>query len=184
MNGKTAKASVRLRAMEPEDLDLLYRIENDQALWAVGSTNVPYSRYALHDYMANASGDIYADHQVRLMVENAQGQVVGIADVVNFDAKNRRAELGLVVEKPYRRQGYAQQAVERLVDYSLGVLHLHQLYVCIAADNDASIALFRKFGFNTLATLPDWLYDGRCYHDAFLMQLILDKDEPAKMDAP
>lgn len=28
---------VRLRAMEPEDLDLLYKIENDERLWNVSS---------------------------------------------------------------------------------------------------------------------------------------------------
>ena len=59
---------VTLRAMEPEDLDLLYRIENDRQLWDVGSTNVPYSRYVLHDYIANSSGDVYTDRQVRLIV--------------------------------------------------------------------------------------------------------------------
>jgi diamine N-acetyltransferase len=41
--------TIKLRAIEPEDLDLLYRIENDADLWAVGATNVPYSRYTLHD---------------------------------------------------------------------------------------------------------------------------------------
>ena len=45
---------VRLRAMEPEDLDLLYKIENDERLWNVCTTNVPYSRYVLRDYIANA----------------------------------------------------------------------------------------------------------------------------------
>ena len=59
-----------LRAMEPEDLDILYRIENDFELWAVGATNVPYSRYALHEYIASASGDIYTDRQVRLIIED------------------------------------------------------------------------------------------------------------------
>ena len=46
-------SKVSLRAIEPEDLDLLYRIENDRNLWNVGTTNVPYSRYTLHDYIAN-----------------------------------------------------------------------------------------------------------------------------------
>ena len=54
-------AIVRLRAMEPEDLDFLYAMENDKEVWDVGCTNVPYSRYVLHDYIANASNDIYAD---------------------------------------------------------------------------------------------------------------------------
>lgn len=52
---------IRLRAMEPEDLDLLYHIENDRSVWGVSSTNVPYSRYAPHDYVAHAQNDIYTD---------------------------------------------------------------------------------------------------------------------------
>ena len=122
---------VHLRAIEPEDLDMLYRIENDVKLWNVGITNVPYSRYALHDYVANASGDIYADHQVRLIVENGQKQVVGIADIVDFDPGNRRAEIGLVIEQPFRGQGYGLSAMKELQRYALEVLHLHQLYAII-----------------------------------------------------
>ena len=68
--------TVKLRAMEPEDLDMLYMIENDRKLWDVGVTNVPYSRYVLHDYIANSSGDIYTDHQVRLIIEKGVGETV------------------------------------------------------------------------------------------------------------
>ena len=67
---------VRLRAIEPEDLDLLYQIENNQQLWNVGATNVPYSRYTLHDYIASSSDDIFSDRQVRLIVENEENQTV------------------------------------------------------------------------------------------------------------
>lgn len=164
---------IMLRAMEPEDLDLLYRIENDRKLWDVGSTNVPYSRYALHDYIAHASGDIYTDKQVRLIVEDAEGNTVGIADIVNFAPGHRRAELGLVIERPYRRQGYGQATLQSLAHYALRQLHLRQLYACIAADNNASLGLFRKAGFCQTAVLRDWLFDGVSYRDAVLMQYIL-----------
>lgn len=35
-------ALVRLRPMEPEDLDLLYRMENDPETWDVSNFSVPY----------------------------------------------------------------------------------------------------------------------------------------------
>ena len=149
--------TIHLRAIEPEDLDLLYRIENDVNLWNVGITNVPYSRYALHDYVANATGDIYADHQVRLIVENAQGEVVGIADVVNFDAGNRRAEIGLVIEQPFRGQGYGFSAMQVLAKYALEVLHLHQLYAVIDARNETCLQLFRQLGYHESSHLKEWL---------------------------
>ena len=107
-----------LRAIEPEDLDLLYRIENDVRLWNVGTSNVPYSRYVLHDYVANVTNDIYADRQVRMMIDNAEGQTVGIVDLVNFDPANRRAELGLIILNDFRRQGYATATLHQICDYA------------------------------------------------------------------
>ena len=122
---------ITFRAIEPEDLDLLYRIENDMEMWNVGNTNVPYSRYLLHEYVANAKSDIYIDRQVRMMVENTSGEVVGVADLVNFDPANCRAEVGLIVLNSYRQQGYGTAILAKLVDYALNVLHLHQLYAYI-----------------------------------------------------
>lgn len=162
----------RLRAMEPEDLDLLYSIENDSQLWDVSTNNVPYSRYLLHDYIATSSGDIYTDHQVRLIIENGVGETVGLADLTNFDARNCRAEVGLVVVSRHRHCGYGQQALLQLADYALRVLHLHQLYALVDAANEHSRQVFQKAGFVETARLKDWLYNGLEYHEAVLLQTI------------
>ena len=164
---------IKLRAMEPEDLDLLYRIENDPVLWNVGTTNVPYSRYVLHDYIANASGDIYTDRQVRLIIENRVGETVGTIDITNFDAKNMRAEVGIVIVCDYRRQGNALSALRQIADYALRVLHLHQLYAIISSDNEAALQLFQKAGYKEALQLNDWLYDGKNYQSDVLMQIFL-----------
>lgn len=164
---------MKLRAIEPEDLDLLYQIENDQSLWKVGATNVPYSRYTLHDYIANSSDDIYADRQVRLIVENDEEETVGIVDLVQFSPQHLRAEVGIVILERHRHKGYAVAAIEAIRDYAQRVVHLHQLYAVVDADNEAAVALFRKAGFSTENTLHEWLFDGREYHDAVLMQRFL-----------
>lgn len=168
-----ASSSVRLRALEPEDLDLLYRIENDERLWAVGPTSVPYSRYALHDYVAHQTGDIYTERQVRLVIEIDGKDVAGLVDVVNFDPKHLRAEVGMVVEQPYRGRGVGRAALLCLHDYALSTLHLHQLYAIIDSDNEVCLMLFRQMGYSDDATLHDWLFDGRDYHDARLLQKVL-----------
>lgn len=169
----TVRPRIRLRAIEPEDLDVLYTIENDVSLWNVGNTNVPYSRYVLHDYIAHASSDIYTDRQVRLMIENEKGEVVGIVDVVNLAPQHLRAELGIVIIAAHRRQGYAMAAIEEMLRYALEVLHLHQIYVIVDEKNVAAKKLFNKLTFRESARLNDWLGDGREYSDAILMQRIL-----------
>ena len=159
---------IKLRAIEPEDLDLLYHIENDVELWNVGTSNVPYSRYLLHDYVANAKNDIYTDRQVRMMVENEEGKVVGVVDLVSFDPANRRAEVGIIIMNDYRRQGYAIAVIDAIKDYALRILHLHQLYAYVDCDNNASMRLFEKTGFCESVKIKDWLFDGVKYHDSVL----------------
>jgi len=165
--------TLRLRAIEPEDLDLLYRIENDTRLWNVGITNVPYSRYTLHDYIANSSDDIYTDRQVRLIAENAEGATVGIVDLTHFSPQHLRAEVGVVIQEPWRRQGYALAALHSLADYALRVLHLHQLYAVIAVDNEAAVRLFTQAGYSRCSELKEWLFDGHLFHNVVLMQRFL-----------
>lgn len=164
---------INLRAMEPEDLDVLYTIENDRFLWDMGTTNVPYSRYSLRDFIIHASNDIYADRQVRLVIENSDHQVVGLADLANFDPQHLRAELGLVVLRQYQRQGYAEAAVAQILDYARHILHLHQLYVIIDQRNEAALQIFHKYRFIAGRSLKEWLFDGVEYHDASLFQRIL-----------
>ena len=158
--------------MEPEDLDLLYQIENDKNLWGVGATNVPYSRYVLHDYVANSSGDIYTDKQVRLMVD-CQQQTIGIVDLINFSPKHCRAEVGMVLMPSYRGKGLGEMILQELAQYAETVLHLHQLYAVIGVDNAPAIHLFEKIGYSAGRVLTDWLFDGTHYQDAVLMQRVL-----------
>ncbi len=164
---------VRLRAIEPEDLDILYRIENDYELWEVGVNNVPYSRYMLHDYVAHAKGDIYTDLQVRLMIENLQHEVVGIVDMTNFDPQHRRAEIGITIIAEHRRKGYAKAAIHDICHYALSTLHLNQLYAIVAEDNIPSIHLFLKEGFEQQAILKNWLFNGKEYKNAVFLQFFL-----------
>ncbi len=165
--------SVNLRAIEPEDLDMLYTIENDTSMWNVGTTSVPYSRYTLYEYIANSKNDIYTDRQVRMMIENDAHEVVGIVDLTNFEPKHMRAEIGIVIINKFRKQGLAQATISKIKEYSLNVLHLHQLYAYVGKDNSRSIRLFEKCGFKRSAELKDWLSDGKTYHNALLMQLFL-----------
>ena len=115
---------IRLRALEPEDLDFLYEMENEESLWEMGCTNVPYSRQVLLDYITTATADIYTDKQVRLIVENEQQEAVGIIDLMNFDPRHQRAELGIVIKKEHQHQGLAQLAIRLLMQYEIGRAHV------------------------------------------------------------
>ncbi len=162
---------VTLRAVEPEDLDALYRYENDTELWAVGSTLAPYSRKQIHDYVATYSADIYAERQLRLMVTDADtGVTVGTVDLTDFSPADMRAQVGILIDTPFQRMGYGKSALETLLHYCRVTLQLHQVYAIVPAANEASMRLFRSCGFRTSGRLRSWLRRAGSYSDAIIFQ--------------
>ena len=74
-----------LRAVEPEDLQVLYAIENDPQSWDISNFTVPYSKYVLKQYIENSQCDMFADKQLRLMiVRKSDRQVLGTVDITDF----------------------------------------------------------------------------------------------------
>jgi diamine N-acetyltransferase len=165
---------IKLRPLEPTDLDTLYNWENDTALWVVSDTVAPYSRAALWQYLEAYTGDIYAQRQLRLMITLASDDTpVGTIDFLNFDPLNNRAELGLFVDLKHRGKGLGRQALELLTDYAREHLGLRQLYVYIALDNEVCLNLFDTFGYHRVGVIKSWVKRGRTYRDVALMQMIL-----------
>lgn len=162
-----------LRAAEPEDLDIMYQIENNPQLWEVSCITVPFSRFTLKQYIESSQNDIFADRQLRLMIVTKEDRtVIGVVDISDFDPLNNRAAVGIVVLREHRQSGVAGQALKLLCNYCFNFLHLRQLYAYIPCDNDPSFTLFTHNGFVQSGVLKDWLQTEDGYKDVFLVQNI------------
>jgi diamine N-acetyltransferase len=164
---------IRLRAPEPEDLALMYETENDTSLWEFGSLTSPYSRFALKQYIENTQNDLFADKQVRLMIERKEdGTVIGVIDLYDFVPVHFHAAVGIVILSPFRQKGYATGALKLLCHYASSFLHLKQLYAHIAIDNQACLQLFSSCNFVQCGLLKGWLQGEASYKDAIMVQRI------------
>lgn len=161
-----------LRSPEPEDLELLYQMENDTRLWCVGCNTLPYSRHTLRAYLQQSQQDLYSEHQARFIITLHNGENTGMIDLIDFDPHNSRAEVCIGLLEKYRHQGIAKEALELLSSYALNFLHLHQVYAYIPIDNFDSIALFESCNFKKTATLKDWITSAEKHKDVVFLQLI------------
>lgn len=166
--------NVYLRALEPEDLAFVYALENDLSVWEVSQTQTPYSKFLIHQYLENAHQDIYQAKQLRLAIcKNDTFDAIGLIDLFDFDPKNHRAGIGIVIqETKHRNQGFGSQALELLITYAFENLSLHQLFANIATANETSIKLFTTFGFQLVGVKKDWNFNNRFYTDEAMYQLI------------
>lgn len=163
---------ITLRAPEPEDLELMYAMENDTTLWSAGNATLPYSRYTLRTYLEESHQDLLTERQARFVIELAGGNAAGMIDLADYDPINSRAEVCIGLLGKYRGQGIAAQALGLLCRYATERLHLHQLYAYIPEWNTDSIELFKKGGFIHTATLKEWQREKEKYNDVIIMQKI------------
>lgn len=165
---------VYLRALEPEDLLFLEEVENDESLWEVSSTQVPFSKFMLRKYLGNSHLDIYEAKQLRLAIVSKETQeTLGFIDLFDFNPAHRRAGVGIVIASSKMRQkGFALESIELLTNYAFTHLKLRQIYANIPEDNLPSRKLFEKANFVQVGTKIDWiLVDGK-YKNEILYQLI------------
>jgi diamine N-acetyltransferase len=166
--------TIYLRALEPEDLEFVYAIENDEQIWEVSNTQTPYSRFLIRQYLENAHQDIYEAKQLRLAIclkENKHA--IGLIDLFDYDPANQRAGVGIIIKDGEERgKGYGKEALKLLISFSFNKLHLHQLFANIDVENNASVRLFTNFGFQLTGVKKEWNKRGNSYKDEALYQLI------------
>ena len=165
--------NIVLRALEPEDLDILFDIENDKSLWQISNTLAPYSRDLLKKYIEGSHKDIYEARQLRLAISPVYGtDLIGLIDLFEFEPQHNRAGVGILVRENFQGKGIASQALELVLEYAFNQLDLHQVFAHIPANNNQSRRLFEKMGFKRSGTQRDWIRSNNQFLDVDLYQII------------
>ncbi len=174
MDNKLTYGKITLRAIEPDDIELLYQWENNTEVWQVSNTKTPYSKYILAHYIKESARDIYETKQARFIIQKENLEAVGAVDLFDFEPYHLRAGVGILIrDTADRKKGYALDALSALSNYALDVLGLKQLYANISVDNMASIRLFEKAGFEKTGIKKDWLKTKDGWKDELLYQKTL-----------
>lgn len=163
--------NIKLRALEPEDLDFLFSTENNTNFWEVSNTIVPFSKYILTQYITNSYQDIYEAKQLRLIIEH-KNSAIGMVDLFDFNPQHKRAGIGILILNEFQHKGYANETLTLFLNYAFKTLDLHQLYANITIDNKKSIDLFTKHHFMKIGIKKDWIKSENQYKDEVLFQLI------------
>ena len=169
-----AGQQIGLRALEPLDLEELYKWENNPEIWQLGQTLKPFSKDILEKYIQTAHLDIYETRQVRFVIYKIKkpGNPVGFIDLYDFDPQHQRAGVGILIgDVSERKQGYAHEALQLLFQYAFEILMLHQLFCSIPASNEPSIHLFTKAGFTKTGIRKDWTKTKTGWETEYFYQL-------------
>ena len=167
---------VVLRAIEPQDAQLILKWENNEQNWQLSNTLAPFSMHTINQYIEIAHRDIYENKQLRLMIDDlSSGKTIGSIDLFEFDPYNLRAGVGVLINDiGDRKKGLASESLELLIAYCKNHLALKQLFCNIGETNKSSIQLFDSKGFDRTAVKKQWQrISVDKWEDVYFYQLIL-----------
>lgn len=163
---------VRLRALEPTDLDRCLRWMNDPEVTEFLPMREPVSSMSYAKELDEASrGEDFRSRSYAIEVDGT-GHVgnISLKQIYWYD---RTAELTIIIGEKQRWDcGYGTEAVRTLLRHAFEELNLHRIWLTVAVDNRRAIRCYEKCGFIREGTLRDAVYRQARYQDRYLMSVL------------
>lgn len=164
---------IKLRALEPEDMELLRLTVNDPEMERmVVGWSFPVSK---HQQMGWYDRNIANSTNHRFAVDY-EGRFVGISTLTEIDWKNRSAFHGikLTLDAP-KGQGIGFDAVVAVMKYAFEELQLNRLYGGILEYNVPSQKLYAKCGWVEEGRYRQCVFKNNAYYDEIPVAILRDE---------
>ena len=160
----------RLRPMRLEDAEQHFADRLDSATRRVLQLGVelPTSVELLESSLEKHLGCKDADGVIIFVIETLDGENVGGISYHTRDRKNGTFSFGIVVNRPHRRKGYAEEAARILMRYGFWERRYQKCNSACAHDNEASIRLHKSLGFVEEGRRRRQVFYNGEYHDDIL----------------
>ncbi len=139
---------VRLRWLEPGDVDALFAVFSDPEVARYWSSPPMTARAAAEALLAEihecfARRDLF---QWGIALRSTDA-VIGTTTLAHVTATHRRAEIGFALARPYWGQGLCGEALRRVLAFAFDELALHRIEADVDPRNARSIAALERLGF-------------------------------------
>lgn len=165
-----------LRQFHRSDLETFYAYRNDPDVAKYQSWEVPYPRTKAVKFVREMSVAVpgHSDWLQLALELKSTGAMIGDVGFFIKREDEQQAMIGYSLARSYWGNGYAAEAVFRLLAYLFGELKLHRISAECDVENVASWRLLEKLGFRREAYLVENLYFkgtyGSEYHYAMLLR--------------
>ena len=156
MNIKGKK--IFLRAFEKEDLTLLKKWANDPDIqYMLGGWHFPTNENDQEKWFNSISCNSLNQ---RFAIETKELGLIGMANIVDIDWKNKNAFHGMMLgDKETRGKGYAVDAVMAIMKFAFEELGLQRLDGSMIEYNEASLKMYiGKCGWKEEGRQREWYY--------------------------
>jgi RimJ/RimL family protein N-acetyltransferase len=168
--------TVRLRAVEREDLPRLHELFDDDLELMTRSSDEPARPFSLAELEQRFDERVEEpDASVMRFVIEANDEVIGTCELHLIDHFQQTCHLGITLGRDFWAKGFGQDAVRTLVDFAFRDLAMRKVGLEVLADDDRAVGAYRKAGFTEEGRLRAHAWFDGAVHDALLMGILRDE---------
>jgi RimJ/RimL family protein N-acetyltransferase len=160
---------VTIRAIEREDLPLLHQWANEPEIWhMLGGWHFPSNGDYMQKWFESLKGD---NTNQRLAIEAPELGLIGTANIVDIDWKNKNAFHGMMLgDKEIRGKGYGVDTVMAIMRYAFEELGLQRLDGSMIEYNIASLKMYLgKCGWKEEGRQRGWYFRQNRHWDRIMV---------------
>jgi diamine N-acetyltransferase len=161
-----SKADIRLRPLERNDLHFVHQINNNSSIMRYWFEE-PYEAYV--ELVQLYDRHIHDQSERRFIIENGEGDMVGLVELVEINYIHRRGEFQIIIAPAWQGKKYGEGATRLAINYAFGVLNLYKLYLFVDKENKKAIRIYEKCGFQKEGELTGEFFVNGVYRDAIRM---------------
>src|SRR6185437_9762260 len=150
---------LRLRRVEPRDIEALYAIYSDAETMRYFGHEPYQSREEVVETLRLREEDYTARRAIRWGIALKDSDVlIGNCSFHHFDEGRFRSETGYVLNRAYWSQGIMTEALAAIISYGFGEMGLHRIEAIIDIANERSKGVLLKLGFQYEGNLRQRYY--------------------------
>jgi RimJ/RimL family protein N-acetyltransferase len=166
--------TVRLRAIERQDLPLFVAWLNDPEVRQHLLVNIPLSQAQEDGWFDRMLARPLEEQPLGIEVRTPEGwRLVGNCSFFDLDWRNRCCEIGIFIgDKEYWGRGYGTQVMQLMLKYGFNTLNLNRVYLRVYESNPRGIKCYEKAGFRHEGRLRQAIFQDGRYIDLLMMSVI------------
>jgi len=166
--------TVRLRAIERQDLPLFVAWLNDPEVRQHLLVNIPLSQAQEDGWFDRMLARPLEEQPLGIEVRTPEGwRLVGNCSFFDLDWRNRCCEIGIFIgDQEYWGRGYGTQVMRLMLKYGFNTLNLNRVYLRVYESNPRGIKCYEKAGFRHEGRLRQAIFQDGRYIDLLMMSVI------------
>jgi RimJ/RimL family protein N-acetyltransferase len=139
---------VRLRAFEEEDWESCYTegFDSPARILLECAVELPPTIAGAKRFIEQNIAFSSTNGRIMFTIENLDGDTIGGINLNSIDERNGTFSIGIVINQPYRGQGYGTSAMNILLGYAFLERRLHKFNDYVLEGNEGSARMMRKIG--------------------------------------